>query len=73
MSVSKTATLSEAEYIAQALAAMESVRNDHELVQWDDTWAGGTEAYMSLSDAGAKKLDDAYREKLGWICGMGAG
>lgn len=63
-------SLSEAQYIAQALAAMEQVKTDQELVDWDDTWAGSTETYLQMSDAGAKKLDEAYRDKAMQVWGV---
>lgn len=67
-----TITLSEREWLTAALAAIEPIKTDEELVQWMDEWMAGEE-YLRLPDAASKQLDEAYTNKVAWIWGMGGG
>lgn len=65
-------TLSEAEFLRTRLAALEPVKNEDELMAWDDE-TSATYEYLSLPQAAIDRLENAYREKLAWIYGIGGG
>jgi hypothetical protein len=67
-----TTTLADAQYVDEALAALEQCKTDADVTNWDDRWCSN-ERYLNLSERQVKQLEDAYDKRVAWICGVGAG
>lgn len=65
-------TLSDQTYVTDALAALGECKTDRDLTAWDDTWCNN-EQYIHLPDALIRKLEEAYDDKVRWVCGIGGG
>ena len=64
-------TLSDAQYVEEALAALERCKADRDMSDWSDRWTNN-ERYIHLPDALVRKLEDAYDKRLRWVFGVGA-
>lgn len=67
-----TTTLADAQYVEEALAALERCKTDTELTNWDDRWCSDYR-YINLPEHQVKRLEAAYDNRVRWICGVGAG
>lgn len=67
-----TTTLSDTQYVEEALAALERCETDRDLSNWDDRYCSN-EIYIHLPEALVKRLEDAYDKSVRWVCGVGAG
>lgn len=65
-------TLSESEFLRTRLEALEQVKTEHDLMEWDSETQSWPE-YLLLPEKGIGRLEEAYKAKLGWIYGIGGG
>lgn len=65
-------TLAEVEFLRQALADIENVKSENELLDWD-TDVSSDPLYLQIPENAIRQLEDAYRRKLAWLLGVGAG
>lgn len=64
-------TLSDTQYVEEALAALERCATDHDLSNWDDRFCSN-ETYINLPEKLVRDLETAYDKRLRWVCGVGA-
>lgn len=64
-------TLSEVDFFTEALKAIETVKNEQELLDWDEETSTDTR-YLCLPDSAISRLEDAYKKKLRELTGWGA-
>lgn len=66
-----TTTLSDTQYVDDALAALERCKTDRDLSNWDDRWTNN-ERYIGLPENLVKRLEAAYDKRVRWVCGVGS-
>lgn len=65
------ATLSDVQYVEEAIAALECCKTDSALSNWSDRWTSN-EVYIALSEKLVRRLEDAFDKRVRWVCGVGA-
>ena len=63
-------TLSESDFLKQALADIEAVKSEAELLAWDE-WASAQPEYLQIPESAVRQLEDAYVRKLQEVTGWG--
>ncbi|WIY54111.1 hypothetical protein O9Z70_06215 [Devosia sp. YIM 151766] len=66
------ATLSDVQYVEEAIAALDGCKNDAHLSNWSDRFCNN-ERYISLSEKLVRRLEDAFDKRVRWVCGVGGG
>lgn len=66
-----TTTLADVQYVDEAIEALAEVKTDRGLSDWNDRWTNN-ERYIHLPDALVKRLEDAYDQRVRFVCGVGA-
>lgn len=64
-------TLSEADFFTEALKAIETVKTEQELLDWDEETSTDTR-YLCLPESAVRQLEAAYDRKLRELTGWGA-
>jgi hypothetical protein len=65
-------TFDASKYVTDALAALEKVETEQQLVLWDGDWCNSHD-YLQLPESAVCRLEEAYQRKLAWFYGIGAG
>ncbi|WP_323015692.1 hypothetical protein [Devosia sp.] len=65
------ATLSDVQYVEEAITALERCKTDAALSNWSDRFCNN-ERYISLPEKLVSRLEDAFDRRVRWVCGVGA-
>lgn len=66
------ATLSDVQYVDEAIAALDRCKADADLSNWSDRWTNN-EVYIALPEKLVNRLEDAFDKRVRWVCGVGGG
>lgn len=65
-------TLSDVQYVEEAIAALERCKTDTAPSNWSDRWTNN-EVYIALPEKLVNRLEDAFDKRVRWVCGVGGG